>query len=58
MKVGDIVIFRYWNRIRSPGVIVDTGKSLSGFNSFIVMFEGELHNVMGYNLTKVEDERE
>jgi len=58
VKVGHIVIFRYWNGIRSPGVIVDTGKSLTGFNSFIVMFEGELHNVMGYNLIKVEDDRE
>ena len=58
MKVGDLVMHRYWNRIRSPGVVVGTGKSPGGFNSFLVMFEGELHNVMGYNLIKVEDERE
>ncbi len=56
MKVGDLVMHRYWSRIRSPGVVVGTGKSPGGFNSFLVLFEGELHNVMGYNLIKVEDD--
>lgn len=58
MKVGDVVMFRYWTNIRSAGVIVDTLKVRHGFDSYTVMFEGKLHEVMGYDLIKVKDERE
>ena len=58
MKAGDLVMFRYWTNIRSAGVIVSRLPARNGFYSYVVMFEGKLHDVNEYDLIKVKDERE